>query len=119
MTLQPFISEAGAEELASLRIGKAPKPTGHAPIELLARVPSEECGCPEELWSIDGIIYLIHMEEAVGTGEIFTFAGDEETERTVSAITLDHLRAAMFRQHAELRFQETCIPLIDCEIRHG
>lgn len=55
--MQQYCSEHGAEELAAIRVGGAPTPTGGtAPIELLARVPSDECGCPEELWQIEGLM---------------------------------------------------------------
>jgi|GEM_PF-5385807 len=43
-----FVSPEGADALKTLRIGSAPtETTNPAPIRLLARVPSEECGCPE------------------------------------------------------------------------
>ncbi|MBM1814523.1 hypothetical protein [Pseudosulfitobacter pseudonitzschiae] len=98
-----YVSHRGAEELAALRLSDAPKPTGgHCPIQLLAAVPSEECGCPEELWDLNGIIYLIHMEEDDASGEIFVFAGDWETETMVQCATIEDLRAEMFQAHAEL-----------------
>ena len=97
----PYCSATGARELAAFRVGQPPEvTTGHAPIELLARLPSEECGCPEELWQVDGLVYLIHMEAAAGTGEVFVFAGDWEAEHSVQAPTIDHLRAEMFARHA-------------------
>lgn len=99
---QVYVSSEGAEELATLRVGPAPAetPDTRAPIELLARVPSEECGCPEELWRVDGLIYLIHMELEAGTGEIFGFWGDEYPEWIVQANSIDELRAEMFEHHA-------------------
>ena len=92
-----YVSERGREELKGLRIGKAPDVTGtRAPVELLACVPSEECGCPEEIWQIEGIIVLIHMEEADGIGEGFFFGGDFEYERRFECSNMNGLRAAMF-----------------------
>lgn len=96
-----FVSNRGTEELDVLRVGGAPVPTGgRPPIELLSRVPSEECGCPEELWLIEGILYLIHMEVEDGTGEIFVFAGDFEEEYQIEVATLEELRAEMFAINA-------------------
>ncbi|MBW4983701.1 hypothetical protein KZZ07_14235 [Mameliella sp. CS4] len=97
-----YLSDEGASELAAIRVGDTlvEVTDGRAPIELLARVPSDECGCPEELWRIDGAIYLIHMEAEAGTGEIFAYYGDDEHEWPVRAETLDHLRAQMFERHA-------------------
>lgn len=101
--MNTYVSQSGAEELAGLRVGPAPKPTGGpCPIQLLAALPSEDCGCPEELWQMDGIMYLIHMEENDSTGEIFTFAGDFETETLVQCDTIEDLRAEMFQAHADL-----------------
>jgi len=100
--VKPFIAPRGLEELKTLRIKCDLKPTeGAAPIQLLARVPSDECGCPEELWLVDGILYLIHMEED-GTGEIFVFLGEDEIEHQYEAENLDGLRAAMFELHARM-----------------
>lgn len=101
--MQQYCSPQGAEELANIRVSGALKPTGgNAPIELLARVPSDECGCPEELWRIEGLIYLIHMEEEAGTGEIFLYAGDFEEEQQVQVATIEDLRAEMFSMNALL-----------------
>jgi len=73
----------------------------NAPIRLLWRGPSEDCECPEELWYIEGLIYLIHMEEE-GPCDMFVFTGDSEHEKNPRASSLDHLRAAMFKWHAEI-----------------
>jgi len=101
MTIQQFCSSRGADELKWLRITGVPKPTtGTAPIVLLFRGPSEECGCPEELWHVEGFLYLIHMEPTAGKGEIFLMAGDTEEQITSQVTTLDELRAEMFKQHA-------------------
>lgn len=101
--MMQYISERGEEHLGIIRFGDRPKAWGDtAPIELLARLPSEECGCPEELWNIEGLLYLIHLEDKAGTGEIFIFAGDWEQEYSVQADTLDALRAVMFAKHAEI-----------------
>lgn len=96
-----FCSQAGHAELKSLRIDGAPEITsGAAPIELLARVPSEECGCPEELWRIDGIELLMHFEDD-GSSDLFIFAGGFEAENTVNARSLDDLRAKAFQWFAD------------------
>jgi hypothetical protein len=71
------------------------------PIVLVARVPSEECGCPEEHWRIEGFDYIMHLETD-GTGDMFLFAGDFELEKNVPAATLADLRGNLFTWHAEL-----------------
>lgn len=97
-----FVTEAGAEELRGLRVNSDVKPTGgRAPIELLARVPSEECGCPEELWLIDGITLLFHFEED-GTSDAFIFAGESELENHFIARDLSDLRAKSFQWLADV-----------------
>lgn len=90
-----FVSEKGAQALQTLRVQSSVAPVGRAPIELLARVPSDECGCPEELWRIDGIDLLFHFE-ADGTSEAFLFTGDDELNTQLIASTLDDLRAKAF-----------------------
>ncbi|WP_157960089.1 hypothetical protein [Albibacillus kandeliae] len=100
-TRVPFVSGAGAEALAELRVGHVPAPTGDAPITLLARVPSDECGCPEELWRIEGFDLLFHFE-ADGRSEVFIFAGDWEQETTLEARSLDDLRAKAFQWFADI-----------------
>lgn len=72
------------------------------PIVLIARVPSEECGCPEEHWRIDGFEYVMHLEPDGKGGDLFLFAGDFELEKNVPATTLAGLRTALFAWHAEL-----------------
>lgn len=100
-TGKSFLSERGRSELNMLRIGEAPAATGgRPPIEMLARVPSEECGCPEELWSFDGLLLLFHFE-ADGTSDAFIFAGEWEKETSFRARNLDELRALSFSWIAE------------------
>jgi hypothetical protein len=97
-----YCSPQGHEELSSLRINQVPDiTTGAAPIELLARVPSEECGCPEELWRINGIDLMLHFEDD-GTSDLFIFAGDFELENSVTARSLDDLRAKAFQWFADV-----------------
>lgn len=97
-----FVSAEGAHILAELRVNSAPlPPVGRAPVQLLACVPSEECGCPEELWRIDGLDCLIHFE-ADGSSEAFIFAGDWEDERGFQARDMAELRAHLFAWVAEL-----------------
>lgn len=107
-----FVSEKGAQELQTLRVQSSVAPVGRAPIELLARVPSDECGCPEELWRIDGIDLLFHFE-ADGTSEAFLFLGDDELETALIASTLDDLRAKAFGWFAAVTSAE------DEEETHG
>lgn len=98
-----YVSTEGAKELAALRVGRVPAATGGAaPIELLARVPSEECGCPEELWRYEGLIVLLHLEREKGTGEFFVWAGDWESEASLPAHSLAHLRAQVFARLADV-----------------
>lgn len=99
---QPYVSAEGAEEMNGFRVAGNLKPTGgKAPAELLARVPSDECGCPEELWRVDGLLLLFHFE-ADGSSEAFIYAGDWETETTLNAVSLDDLRAKAFQWFADL-----------------
>ncbi|MHA3913884.1 hypothetical protein [Halovulum sp. GXIMD14793] len=100
-----FVSLQGAETLGHLRVADKPKAFGSAPIKMLARVPSQECGCPEEIWQIDGMELLFHFE-ADGTSEAFLFAGDWEEETTLNARSLDDLRAKAFQWLADL-FDQT------------
>lgn len=96
-----YISEDGANLLNEMRVGAALAPIGTAPISILARTPSDECGCPEELWRIDGIELLFHFEED-GKSEAFIFAGDWEMETTLQARSLDDLRAKAFQWFADI-----------------
>jgi hypothetical protein len=102
--MKTFVSAEGSAELKSLRVGEPPSETEtvQTPIALLARLPSDECGCPEEVWRVDGLIYLIHVEADAGVGEIHTYTGDDEFTDVVNAPSLDHLRAEMFAKHAAL-----------------
>jgi hypothetical protein len=98
-----FVSPQGREELVGLRLGLVPDVTGGSPpVELLACVPSEECGCPEEIWLVNGLTILIHMEAEDGTGEAFIFAGDWEAERSFQCANINGLRSAMFGWLAEM-----------------
>lgn len=96
-----YVSPDGAEALRGLRVSSGVKPTGTAPISLLARVPSDECGCPEELWRIDGIELLFHFEDD-GPCDAFIFAGDWDAETSIDADTLDDLRAKAFQWLADM-----------------
>lgn len=96
-----FISGEGAAELATLRVGAAPDQTGgEAPVRMMARVPSDECGCPEELWIIDGITLLFHLEEDADS-DAFIFTGEFEAETSIKARDLDDLRAKAFQWFAD------------------
>lgn len=70
-----------------------------APVRLLAVFPSEECGCPEELWAIGEERVIIHLEED-GGGEIHYPAadGDVETIYVPGAKMMGDLRSEMFRR---------------------
>ncbi len=96
-----YISEEGANVLNEMRVGAELAPKGDTPISILARVPSDECGCPEELWRIDGLDLLFHFEED-GQSEAFIFAGDWEKETTLQARSLDDLRAKAFQWFADI-----------------
>lgn len=96
-----YASQEGAIAINELRLNGTVKPTGTAPISMLARVPSEECGCPEELWRMDGIELLFHFEED-GSSEAFIFAGDWEQETSIEARSLDDLRAKSFQWLADI-----------------
>lgn len=102
--MRDFVSAEGLQKLQELRVRTDAQITGNpsaAPIRLVARTKSEDCGCPEEHWVIDGLEYLIHMEEGDGVGEIFGFYGDWDFEIQVAALSIDDLRAEMFKTHAE------------------
>lgn len=55
---------------------------------------SDECGCPEEDWLINGIHATIHMEPVSG-GHIFLDCGIWEDEKLVEAKSIEELRAAV------------------------
>lgn len=103
-----FLSARGREDLSFYRMSKdIPDITDRtAPIELLARVPSEECGCPEELWRIDGLLILMHFE-ADGSSELFLDAGDWELETRIDAASLADLRAKAFQWFADVTATES------------
>ena len=96
-----YISDEGANVLNVMRVGSRLSAKGAEPISILARVPSDECGCPEELWRIDGLDLLFHFEED-GQSEAFIFAGDWEMETTLQARSLDDLRAKAFQWFADI-----------------
>ncbi len=99
---KPYVSIEGAAEMNNLRVYGNLQPTGgKAPVELLARIPSDECDCPEELWRVDGLLLLFHFE-ADGSSEAFIYAGDWETETILNAVSLDDLRAKAFQWSADL-----------------
>lgn len=107
-TGKTYISAQGLEELASLRAGLSDPPLEASseyalpPIRMLARLPSEECGCPEELWHIEGVILLIHMEDEGKQSDMFLFAGDWEKEISVDAENLNELRAKGFQWFSDV-----------------
>ena len=99
--MKTYISDRA--DLSCIRVGEVPPATGGvAPIELLARLPSDDCGCPEEHWRIDGFDYLIHLEED-GTGDMMIFAGDFEADCNVATTSMDDLRSQMFAWHSEMQ----------------
>ena len=57
--------------------------------------PSEECGCPEELWRVGSLEALMHLEEN-GNGHIIIDAGDWELERDVTTTGIEDLRRQAF-----------------------
>ena len=63
--------------------------------ELIAKGVSDECGCPEETWNINGIDVLIHLEPD-GRGEICLDAGDWQDDKMVSCCGIDDLRQQTF-----------------------
>lgn len=92
-----FVLPEGFEALCDIRVGDPPPvtETTKPDVQLVAAVPSEECGCPEELWRINGMDVLIHFEEN-GSSEMFIFAGDFEMERSATARNMMELRSQMF-----------------------
>lgn len=57
--------------------GRIAQPICDLHCEMLEARPSEDCGCPEELWLMANIEVTIHLE-ADGTGHILLDAGDWE-----------------------------------------
>lgn len=99
-TPKPYYS--GDPALQDIRIDPTPpKSDGPAPIRMIARLPSEECGCPEELWQIDGLYLLFHFEED-GSSDAFIFAGDWEAETNLEARSLNDLRSKSFQWFADV-----------------
>lgn len=85
-----------------LRGGPHPvQPESAAPIRLVSTLPRDECGCPEEIWIVHGLIYTIHFEPD-GTGEISIEGGDWDDSFAQAKTSMDHLRAAMFAHFAGL-----------------
>lgn len=62
--------------------------------ELLEQRPSEDCGCPEELWLMGSIEVTLHMERD-GSGHILLDGGDWEHDWET-----DHNGMADLRQKA-------------------
>lgn len=97
-----FVSIEGHDHLKTLRISEAPKPAGGpAPVRLTACLPSEECGCPEEVWVIDGVTAVIHFEED-RSSDILLFGGDWEDQFRADCPSMAHLRAELFRVMSEI-----------------
>ena len=59
--------------------------------ELIQQRPSEDCGCPEEVWDMNGICVVIHLEED-GSGHIFLDAGDWDDEKLVECTGIIDLK---------------------------
>lgn len=59
--------------------------------ELLEKRPSEDCGCPEELWLMGSLEVTIHLEEN-GEGHIFADAGDWDDDLFVNCSGMADLR---------------------------
>ena len=60
--------------------------------DLVSQHPSEDCGCAEEHWIMNGLFVIIHLEED-GTGHAFIDCGDWEKERLFEVTTMPALRA--------------------------
>lgn len=97
-----YISQRGFQTLCDIRAGTPPDVTGSPSVELLASLPSEECGCPEEIWVINGYEVLIHFEED-GSSEMVIYTGDNEHEIWFDdCLNMHDLRAKMFRYFAQV-----------------
>ena len=59
--------------------------------EKLAVRSSDECGCPEEDWDINGVFTTLHLEPN-GGGHIFLYVGDWDDEKLVPCTTIEELR---------------------------
>lgn len=62
---------------------------------LIEARPSEQCGCPEELWRVGSLEVLIHLEEN-GEGHIIIDAGDWDSEGEVTTTGIEDLRQQAF-----------------------
>lgn len=60
-------------------------------VDLLEQRPSEECGCPEEVWLMGGLEVTIHLEDD-GTGHIIADAGDWDADVEVECKGMEELR---------------------------
>lgn len=58
---------------------------------LIEARPSEECGCPEELWMMGSLEVLIHFE-ADGSGHIIADAGDWQHDFFADCADMSDLR---------------------------
>lgn len=97
-----YISPRGADIVGMNRINGCIEPTTDRtpPIELLARLASEECGCPEEVWLYHGWVITIHLEDH-GPSEIHITDGEAEDQLSLEAGGLSDLRVKMFEIMAE------------------
>lgn len=59
--------------------------------ELLEQRPSEDCGCPEELWMMGNLEVILHLEED-DSGHIIADAGDWEGDLFVDRANMEELR---------------------------
>ena len=58
---------------------------------LLQERTSDECGCPEEDWDIDGVCVTIHLEPD-DSGHIFLDTGDWDDEKLIECNGIEDLR---------------------------
>lgn len=59
--------------------------------ELLEERPSEDCGCPEELWVMGSLEVTIHLEDN-GEGHVIADAGDWDGDLFVTCSGMADLR---------------------------
>lgn len=59
--------------------------------ELLEQRPSEDCGCPEELWLMGSLEVTLHLEED-GSGHVIADAGDWDGDLFVDFTSMEDLR---------------------------
>ena len=105
-----YISALGSECLRGFRLGPPLKPVGrptatHPLGQQLAALPSEECGCPEEIWVASGIIVLIHFEED-GTAEAHFDGGDWTHEMNLGGVDMPALRDIALRWIANVPVED-------------